>query len=453
MNPLQVLPLWASLALPGPAGDAPQPGGQGDPALAQYAGAFDRQFAWREVSRGRIGRTDYLELILRSQAWRGIVWKHQLVVMRPPGLEPGRSDALLFVHGGRWRDEFESGWSGPAPASMRLFARLAETAGAPVAVLRQVPFQPLFGLREDALIAHTFDRFLVTGDGSWPLLLPMVKSVVRGMDAVQQVAAARWDLEIGNFTVAGASKRGWTTWLTAAVDPRVMAIAPMVIDMLDIPAQIDLQRARFGSLSEQVQDYADIGLPERLDSPRGQRLLDIVDPYRHRERIRQPKLIVLGTNDPYWPVDALNVYWDGLAAPRRALYFPNQGHSLKDYSRLIAALASLHRHAARGEALPALDWQFDAVPGEISLRLRTDEPPARVRLWTAAADSADLREARWRARNCRRDGEAWSCHRRVDAALWSAAFAEVTWRHQGEPELVLTTTVQLKPPQGEADRR
>ena len=33
--------------------------------------------------------------------------------------------------------------------------------------------------------------------------------------------------------VTGASKRGWATWLVGAVDPRVMAIVPVVMDELN----------------------------------------------------------------------------------------------------------------------------------------------------------------------------------------------------------------------------
>ncbi len=73
-------------------------------------------------------------------------------------------------------------------------------------MLKQVPNQPIFdGLTEDGAISYTFEQFLNTGDGTWPLLLPMVKSAVRGMDAVQQFAKQDWSLDVKNFTLTGAS--------------------------------------------------------------------------------------------------------------------------------------------------------------------------------------------------------------------------------------------------------
>lgn len=53
-----------------------------------------------------------------------------------------------------------------------------------------------------------------------------MKAVVKAMDAVQEFTATLGSpvTPVARYVVAGASKRGWTTWLTAAVDPRVVAI-------------------------------------------------------------------------------------------------------------------------------------------------------------------------------------------------------------------------------------
>jgi PhoPQ-activated pathogenicity-related protein len=52
---------------------------------------------------------------------------------------------------------------------------------------------------------------------------------------------------------------------------------------------------------------------------------------------------MLGTNDEYWPLDALNLYWSELKGPKYVLYIPNNGHGLKDYGRIVGSLCALHR--------------------------------------------------------------------------------------------------------------
>jgi PhoPQ-activated pathogenicity-related protein len=92
--------------------------------------------------------------------------------------------------------------------------------------------------KEDDFIAYTWDQFLKTGDETWPARLPMVKSAVRAMDCVQELLASDQGgrVPIEKFVVAGGSKRGWTTWCTAAVDQRVAAIIPVVVDVVNVPA-------------------------------------------------------------------------------------------------------------------------------------------------------------------------------------------------------------------------
>jgi PhoPQ-activated pathogenicity-related protein len=104
--------------------------------------------------------------------------------------------------------------------------------------LNQVPNQPTEFLAdpkhqkryEDAVIAWTWKTFVENPDDPSILLrLPMTKAVVKAMDTAVDFAAKTKIANIQTFLVAGASKRGWTTWTTAAVDKRVFAAAPIVM--------------------------------------------------------------------------------------------------------------------------------------------------------------------------------------------------------------------------------
>ena len=408
--------------------------------LAQYVAQPDPAYHFDVARSGRVGGGEYVEMILTSQTWRGIEWKHQLYLFRPQKLDSTTRQAFLYIDGGRWNPQLESGQT-DLPRDAVIFTRLADSLRAPVAVVRQVPFQPLFDRREDALIAYTFDRYLETGETDWPLLLPMVKSAVRAMDTVQRVARERWQLPIERFTVAGASKRGWTSWLTAATDPRVAAAAPMVIDMLNLPEQIRLQKATFGGLSEQVQDYEQIDLPGRIDSDTGRKLIGMVDPYSYRASLTQPKLILLATNDRYWPLDALSLYWSEIPEPKRVLYVPNQGHGIHDFQRLIGALSALHRYSERGATLPSLAWTFKTHGNAVELTVRSGVKPARVVAWRASSPTRDFRDARWSSHSCSQTRDGARCSASARAPEYVALYSEATFKDRGEQDFSLSTAV------------
>jgi PhoPQ-activated pathogenicity-related protein len=77
-------------------------------ALATYVARPDKSTAWRQVDSGTLGTAEYVEYLLTSQTWRGIEWRHQLFVLRPSNMARDERHALLFVHGGRWKPEYES---------------------------------------------------------------------------------------------------------------------------------------------------------------------------------------------------------------------------------------------------------------------------------------------------------------------------------------------------------
>lgn len=411
-------------------------------ALATYVARPDKSTAWRQVDSGTIGTAEYVEYLLTSQTWRGIEWKHQLFVLRPANMARDERHALLFVHGGRWKPEYE-GERGrkQLPSEALLFARLAESIGAPVGVLRQVPFSPMFDRTEDALIAYTFDQYLQTGDKDWPLLLPMVKSSVRAMDAMQGIVREKWGARIESFTVSGASKRGWTAWLTAAVDRRVMAVAPMVIDVLNMRAQMDHQRETWGEVSDEIRDYAALDLPTRLKTPRGQELLAMVDPFSYRQQLTRPKLILLSTNDRYWPLDALKLYWSELPGPKHVLYVPNQGHGLRDAERVIGGVSAVHRYAAAGKPMPKTEWTFGSAADQLKIQVKADREARKVLVWSAQSPTKDFREAKWTAHQCTKVEEGYACATERGAEGYTAAFAETSFQDEGKLAFSTTTTI------------
>jgi PhoPQ-activated pathogenicity-related protein len=361
--------------------------------LKNYVARPESVYRWElreKISRG--AHTIY-DLHLVSQDWQGIVWEHQLQVYQPENSKPA-STMLLWNQGGRASD-----------GSIAFGMELARKIGTPVAFLYGIPKQPLFeGKKEDALIAETFVRYLETKDERWPLLFPMVKSLVKAMDALQEFGEREWKLPMKSFIVSGASKRGWTTWLTGATDPRVKAIAPMVIDTLNMQAQMPYQLKSFGHYSEQIRDYTERGLVPMPDTPEAKRLWAMVDPWVYRERLTMPKLMINGANDPYWTTDALNLYWNDLPGDKWVTYVPNAGHNLeqhgengsKDRTRAVNTLAAFCKHQIRDNPMPRLTWKHDDADTQARLTVEADHAPKAARLWVASAANRDFRLARWK---------------------------------------------------------
>lgn len=373
------------------AAEAPAPPGD----LIDYVKKVDNSFSWKLASKKESDAGTIYELDLISQTWHDITWDHKLQVFVPKGTKP-QSTMALWNQGGR-----------PSATSTLLGLQIASKAKAPVAFLYGVPKQPLFGGKtEDALIAETFVKYLETKDGSWPLLFPMVKSVVRAMDALQAFAKQEWKFEIKSFVITGASKRGWTTWLTAATgDPRVKAIAPIVIDTLNMPVQMQNQLAAFGKPSEMIKDYTERKLVPIPDTPEAKKLWRMIDPWVYREKLTLPKMIINGANDPYWPLDALNSYWDDLKGEKWLLYVPNAGHDLRQEDkngrkelipmRAVNTLAAFCHCQIFDVPMPGLTWVCDEKKGICRLDLNSAVKTKAVRVWKAESGTRDFRKARW----------------------------------------------------------
>lgn len=378
--------------------------------LFDYVARPDDSYGFELAETGTTEDCAWLRYNMTSQTWQGILWRHVVWLILPTAGLPKQPDnnqsfavtgdsAILFIGGGAWKDEWNARppQNLPAPKELKLLSALANQTASPVVFIEQVPFQPILdGRFEDAIIAETFRRFLMDEGNDWPLLMPMVKSAVRCMDLAQEQLQERFQIQIKRFTVTGASKRGWTTWLTGAVDERVDAIAPIVIDMLNMPKQMQHQLDSWGKYSEEIGDYTALNLQKHLSSPRGQMLQQIVDPYSYREILDLPKLLIFATNDRYWTLDACNMYWDDLKDPKNLLYVPNNGHGIQDFGRLVGTLAAFHRARKANTNLPELKWSFtqeNEAKGVFTLTPNADVKSCA--LWLARSDSRDFRNAEW----------------------------------------------------------
>jgi PhoPQ-activated pathogenicity-related protein len=363
--------------------------------LTDYVNAPDKSFTWKLESTAKTDAGTIYTIDLVSQTWHDIKWDHKLQIVVPKDAKP-QATMLLWNQGGT-----------PNALSGLLAGQLAQRVKAPVAFLYGIPKQPLFGGKgEDALIAETFVRYLETKDGSWPLLFPMVKSLVRAMDTIQAFAKEEWKFEVKDFVVTGASKRGWTTWLTAATgDKRVKAIAPVVIDTLNMPLQMKNQVNAFGKPSEMIRDYTNRKLVPIPDTPDAKKLWRMIDPWVYREKITVPKMIINGANDPYWPLDALNSYWEDLKGDKWILYVPNAGHDLRERGangqaelmplRAVNTLAAFARCMIFDKPMPGLKWVCDEKEGICKLDVTSGAKAVATSVWKAEAETRDFRKARW----------------------------------------------------------
>ena len=359
-------------------------------ALEKYINNGDENFSWVVKDEFDIEELHVAVLKVMSQEWRGIKWTHQVTVISPP--EISSNGALLFINGGS-NEYGEPNWRGKDDGALRMMSLIAKKNKAVVAILSQVPNQPLFGeLTEDALISYTLHNYRNDRDLTWPLLFPMTKSAVRAMDAVQEYSRSGLKSKISGFVVSGASKRGWTTWLTASQDKRVIAIAPMVIDVLNMPVNIDYQKQVWGDYSIEIQDYVNLGIAQDINTDDGRELTTMIDPYSYRERIDMPKMIFIGTNDPYWPVDAVKHYIAGIPGENYIHYVPNTGHDLGDGREAIQVLSAFFNMIINKRKMPECKWEIRADSTEITVNINASDDLVEAYIWQCNSLDRDFRD-------------------------------------------------------------
>lgn len=448
---LRCLPLaiTAAAIVAAPASAAPPETATERMPIDDYVAADDGAYSWKVVKNGDDGRTTVIRLT--SQSWRAPdevsrqTWEHWVLVARPSELKTDKC-FLMVAGGGNDGDKVPDGPGG-------LITTIAEATGSIVVELKMIPNQPIVfngdgtPRKEDDLIAYCWDRFLDTGDPVWLPRLPMVKSVVKAMDCIQEWSKAE-GTPVESFVVAGGSKRGWTTWMTGATDHRVEAIVPIVIDVLNVDEQLFHHGASYGFWAMAIGDYYRHGIVQNPDHPRMQELHAIEDPYSYLDRLQLPKFIVNGSGDQFFVPDSSRFYYDDLQGEKHLYYVPNTDHGVDKNPDSVASIVAFYQMVIDGRPRPTPEWTFE---NDGSIRVRSDVQPRQVVLWQAHnPDARDFRLAsigkayRPTVLRAEPDG-SWVGKAAAADKGWTAAFIELEYDSGGPFPLKQSTAVRITP--------
>lgn len=421
-------------------------------ALDRYVKAPDPAYKYELLKT--IPGSEYTTYVieLTSQSWRSpkevdrTVWKHWLTIVKPATVTS--NIGFLFITGGSNKSK------APEKPDPMMVATATATGGIS-AELRMVPNQPLVfaddgkELTEDSLIAYTWDKFLRGGDDQWPARLPMTKSAVRAMDTITAVLAseAGGGTKVDKFVVAGGSKRGWTTWTTAAVDKRVVAISPMVIDLLNIVPSFQHHYRAYGFYAPAVKDYQDRHLMDWSGTKRYAELMTIVEPFSYRDRLTMPKFMINAAGDQFFLPDSSQFYFDDLKGDKYLRYVPNADHSLRG-SDAIESFIAFYDSVIKNKARPKFSWKFEK---DGTIAVKTVDKPTEVKLWQATnPDARDFRlmtigPAYKSSVLTDQGGGKYNGKVEKPAKGFTAYFVEMTFPSGGKYPYKFTTAVRVEP--------
>ena len=362
------------------------------------------------------------ELVTRSEWW------HQLLIIVPDSLQVLDTAALWVEYGDNTKADNDK--ITPKRFNVKFMADISVTQGIVSALVYQVPNQPVLFSEdvtrkersENALIAFTWWHFIndAEQDAEYLIRLPMVKSAVKAMDTVTNFLTddtapeeiQGLGLNPSKFIAGGASKRGWTVWNLATVDPRVIAIFPAIMDLLNYNKNMKNQFASYGGWTWTLSDFWELNITIYTDTKEMADMQAILDVYEYPERMMIPKLLVLATNDEFFlPTNTRN-WWKDLPGEKelnRLLMIPNQDHitfwGLQAKSQTIIGWinkvlsyssnptskeSSDLRNRSKNLDLPRFNWTHES--GKIIVT--SDQAPREVKIWSA--ESCNSKRQDWR---------------------------------------------------------
>ena len=382
----------------------------------EYINHDDGKFAWKDTGDKidtLLGGTGYM-LNVTSLQWldesravgpNGALWTHQVLVVVPKNLEI-KNRATIYITGGC--NEHPS-MPKKDDEDLLLVDMIAHGTKSIAVALFQIPnchiiypSDPTHAHRsEDAMIAWAWKEFLATNDTEWLPRFPMAKAAFKAMEAAQDFASQKQFANIDGWMVAGASKRGWTTWMVGAATcptcPNVVGLIPLVPIAPSILKDLHHQYQSYGGWTFAFNDYYKANITGDIDTPLFKYAMSLVDPINYSQRLaRLPKNVVVSSDDEFMMMEWTNIWWGGIAGETLLTIANNAEHSLitglpEVVSEAICFTNSVFRNGTR----PSFTATVDKSSGEITVTIPSNVNFTKVVLRHADTFSTKLRDFRW----------------------------------------------------------
>ena len=433
---------------------ATEPAAVKSSTLYDYVLADDPEFKYEIVHTLKKDNYTYYVMRMTSQQWltKDLVneteWWHWVSMVVPDNYT--YQTGMMWIGGGSKDDPMPTEPDG-------LILNVATATQSVVALVHNIPFQPLAftddpdnNRYEDAIIAYGWRKFMEGGakdeDVKWLSRMPMTNAVVAAMDVVQDVIKKNNKNEIKNFVVAGASKRGWTTWTTGAVDKRVVAIVPIVIDLLNVVPSFKHHWRNYGFWAPAVDDYVHEGIMEWMGSKEFDRMLEIVEPYSYKEKYTMPKLLINASGDQFFQPDSWKFYWNDLPGEKHVMYVPNAGHDVSK-SDALSNLTAFYQSILDKTPRPGYTWELTG--DAFKIQIDTSNQPSSIKLWQAHnPGKRDFRidefGPHWTSTDLSlSNGGSYQVNLSAPDKGWTGYFVEITF--PGKIPFKVTTGVEVLP--------
>jgi len=129
-------------------------------------------------------------------------------------------------------------------------------------------------------------------------------------------------------------------------------------------------------------------------------LVEMIDPYSYRDKLTIPKMIFIGTNDPYWTIDAVKHYINNIPGNNLLHYVANVGHDLGDKKQVLNSLSTFFALNLDNKPLPLCTWSMREKKNKIHLDVKaTPDKFVRAVLWSSSSNVRDFRETLWESEN------------------------------------------------------